>query len=397
MTLIELLVAMGIGVGVVLAVSTLLAAGENHKRTTTSTNDADQTGTYAFYALDKAVRSAGSAIAETAYPSDRGVLGCRLNAGTAGNAGVFLPRAGAFPAPFSTNFLNSATNTLRVAPVLIAYHGSDNNTSDVLVVMSGAGTAGGVSRAIYGAGSATSLVLENAVAFSQYDLVLVSQPVSSPALPECLLEEVAAVNPTSLTLTNSSTYPYYTTGSTTTISTLAGSTASYVTPLGNASANNVQFTLYGVSTNNVLYSYDLLQNLNLVQGTGGDVAQAITDGVMRMNAIYGVATTANPGVFNGWASPSDTADGYDIATVMKTPATIRNIICVRIALMVRGEYYDKNTVSPSTITLFNGLKDINGNSLAIPVTSLDQHYRYREFEFTVPLRNMLILAGATGS
>ncbi len=51
MTLIELLVAMVIGVGVVLTVSTLLVTGENHKRTTTSTNDADQAGSYAFYAL----------------------------------------------------------------------------------------------------------------------------------------------------------------------------------------------------------------------------------------------------------------------------------------------------------------------------------------------------------
>src|SRR5580698_4895662 len=99
MTLVELLVAMAMGLAVTLVVSTLLVAGENHKRTTTSTNDADQTGAYAFHALDRAIRGAGSAIAESAFPADRGVLGCRLNM----DAGL-LPRATAFPMPFDLQF-----------------------------------------------------------------------------------------------------------------------------------------------------------------------------------------------------------------------------------------------------------------------------------------------------
>lgn len=86
MTLVELLVAMVIGLGVTLAVASLLVAGENHKRTTTSTNDADQTGAYAVHALDRALRGAGSAIAESA---DFGALGCLLNVF---NGAKILPR-----------------------------------------------------------------------------------------------------------------------------------------------------------------------------------------------------------------------------------------------------------------------------------------------------------------
>jgi type IV pilus assembly protein PilW len=75
---------------------------------------------------------------------------------------------------------------------------------------------------------------------------------------------------------------------------------------------------------------------------------------------------------------------------------MRQIISVRIALVVRGEYYDKNTVSPATLTLFNGLVNGGGTSLqqTVNLSANDQHYRYRVFEFTVPLRNMLVLAGA---
>jgi type IV pilus assembly protein PilW len=383
MTLVELLVAMVIGLGVTLAVSTLLVAGENHKRTTTSTNDAEQTGAFAFYALDRALRGAGSAIAESAYPSDRGVLGCRLNAGS------FLPRATAFPAPFATAFLGGAPSTLRVAPLLIGKGQSDNTASDALVVMGGSGAAGGVSRAINGTGSATSLILESTVGFSQYDMALVSQSGTT----DCLLEEVSSISsPPTLALSN--TYPYYTAGSTTALSTLAASTASYVTPIGNAQANNVQFQLFGVGTNDTLYSYDLLQNQLQVQGTGTDTSQAIADGVVQMNAIYGIEGTATPGVIGTWAGPGDV--GYDINTVMITPATMETIIAVRVALVVRGEYYDKNPVSPTSLVIFNGYTNGAGTALSktIALNSTAQHYRYRVFEFTVPLRNMLLLAGA---
>jgi type IV pilus assembly protein PilW len=390
MTLIELLVAMAIGVGVVLVVSTLLFAVENHKRTTTSTNDADQAGAYTFHALDKALRNAGSAIAESTY-AGAGVLGCRLNATT------ILPAA-SLPPPFSnTTFLPAASN-LRVAPVLIGRNMSDSAASDVIVVMGGAGAAGGVSRAINGAGSSTSLILQSVTGFSTSgnplgDLVLVSQP----GVTDCLVEEVATISGTTL---NVGATPYYTaSASTTTLLTLSSSTLSYVTPLGNAAVNNAQFALFGVGTNYTLYSYDLLQNQLLIGGNGGNTSEAITDGVVQMNAIYGIQSTSNPGVLYGWVSPGGTPDaGYDINTVMAAPTTLMaSIIAVRVAIVVRGEYYDKAVVSPSSLTIFSGYTDNAGNSLSqtvnLATVTGGQHYRYRVFEFTVPLRNMLLMAG----
>jgi type IV pilus assembly protein PilW len=309
-----------------------------------------------------------------------------------------MPRTSPYPAPFSNYFLGGGAPTaLRVAPVLIGAGQSDNNKSDVLVVMGASGGAGGVTRSVYGSGSSTSLVLENTVGFNPYDVVLVSQSGTT----DCLLEEVIFVNTSSLTL--GSTY-YTSTAATTNIASLSASTASAVTPLGNmglppaTSPNNVQFTLYGVGTNNTLYSYDLLQYQNLASGSGGgDVSQSIADQVIQMNAIYGVATTATPSIFNNWANPADTGHGYDINTVMTTPATQKLIVSVRVAIVVRGEYYDKKVVSPASLTLFNGLVDGYGNSLAKTVSlttaSTGQNYRYRVFEFTVPLRDLILLAG----
>lgn len=380
MTLVELLVSLVIGLGVTLSVATLLVVAENHKRTTTSTNDADQTGTYAFHSLDRAIRGAGSALIESVYPTDRGIMGCKLNVAS------ILPRSTAFPAPFSLNFLTGSTANLRVAPVLIGPAMSDDGKSDVIVIMGGSGAAGGVSRAEYGTGSTTSLVLENSVGFSLNDLVLVSQP----GVTDCLMEQVTGISsPPNLTIGPAT---YYTTGSTTTLATLAGSTSSYVTPLGNATANNVQFQMYGVGANNVLYSYDLLQNAKLVQSVGADTAQAITDGVVQMNALYGIASSTNSAIIGKWKAPTET--GYDITTVMTTPAVMESVLAIRVALVVRGEYYDKN-YTPAALTLFNNCVDSDTSaSLAQAVTGLQAGYRYRVFEFTIPVRNSLILAQA---
>ena len=59
-SLIELLVAMIIGLIVSLAVYTVLTTFEERKRTSTSVNDISQSNTYALYLLDKKLRSAGS-------------------------------------------------------------------------------------------------------------------------------------------------------------------------------------------------------------------------------------------------------------------------------------------------------------------------------------------------
>jgi type IV pilus assembly protein PilW len=390
MTLVELLVAMTIGLGITLAISSVLIASENHKRTTTSTNDAQQSGSYAYYALDKALRGAGSAIAESAFPTDVGVLGCHLNAaGILGAAG--LPP---FPAPFA-GFLGGAASTLTVAPVLIGKSQSLGG-SDIIMVMGGSGSAGGVSRQITGGGSATTATLDNTVGFAPNDLVMVSQS----GVPDCLVEEVATIATPTLNLGGAY---YIATGGATSMVTLASSTSTYITPLGNAAANNVQFMLFGVDNNRTLYSYDLLQNLHLVGGAA-DAAQAVADGVVQMSALYGIDIDGD-GIQDQWADPGD-AGNWDIATVMNSPTKMKQIVSVRIALVVRGENYDLNGGTPAlpnpvtkAYTYFTNIRSgpcCAGTSLTQTVNLLgvDRQFRYRVFEFTVPLRNMLLLAGA---
>lgn len=367
LSLIELLVAMVIGLIVTLAVTSVITVGEGKRRTTTSTNDMDQAGAYAAYLLDRAVRSAGSSLTQSTQPTDRGVFGCKLNAAS------LLP-ASAFPAPFAKNF--KSASDLRVAPVLIAKNQSDAG-SDVLVVMGGDAVAGGVPRGLTDPGSANTLSMDNTVGISTDDLVLVSQNGTT----DCLLEQVSGTSTKVLTLGGT----YYTAGKSTALETLAASTSTYVTPLGNPKNGNIQFQLFGVGDNRTLYGYDLLQ----VGGT--TTAQALADSVIEMHALYGLDTSGD-GILDAWADPG--ATGYDIATVMTTTATIKQIVAVRVALVMRSASKERDIVSANSLTLFADAVDASKKSLAqtVKLTGADDtYYRYRVVDFTVPLRNMLLL------
>lgn len=382
-TLIELMVAVIIGLVVTLAVTSLLIFSESSKRTTTATNDMGQTGAYAAYVLDRAVRGAGSGFTQSW--SLAGAFGCRLNATLPGTPN--LPRSTAFPAPFATAFLGGASGSanLRVAPVLIGKSQSDAG-SDVLVVMGGTASSGDVPRLILSSGKSSNILrLDSTTGLAEGDLGL----VSASGTTDCLLEQVHASTAFADTSGNDAlplggTY-YTASGSTTSLATLAASGSAYFTPLGNVNAGNTQFQMFGVGSNNTLYSYDLLMS------NGTDASQAIADGVAEMHALYGLDTNAD-GVLDTWVDPG--AAGYDIATLMATPAKARQVVAVRIALVLRSANYEKENAngelpSPASLTLFKDLA--TSLQQTISFSTSEQHFRHRVVESTIPLRNVLLL------
>ncbi|MDI3381099.1 PilW family protein [Xenophilus aerolatus] len=389
LTLVELLVAITIGLVLTLAVTGIVVVSESHRRSMTAVNDANQSGAYAASVLDLAVRSAGSGFVQAA---DQGAFGCQLSA-----TGE-LPRATPFPAPFTNSFLAGKTSSLRLAPVLIAKNQSDAG-SDVLVVMRGNGAAGDVPRRITSPGDAVTLKLDATTAFNANDLVLVSRAGTG----DCLIEQVASVGTGALNLGG----PYYTaSGPNTPLSSFAADLSSYVTPLGNTGSASAPFQLFGVGANNTLYAYDL------PRPTTADESQALANDVMELHAVYGLDSDGD-GRLDSWASPDATGNpaetampGYDIDTVMANPAKMKRIVAVRLALVLRDTQYekgdsqsDKGMVAPMTLSYFTDLKNSAGASLAGTTTlatdpTVDveaRHYRYRVVETTIPLRNMLIL------
>ncbi|HEU4460942.1 MAG TPA: PilW family protein [Methylibium sp.] len=383
-SLIELMVSVTIGLVVTLAVFGVLAASEARKRNATSLNDINQSGVYATYILDRAIRSAGTGFAQ-AWPQ---IGGCRVNA-TLRDAGGGVdigawPRAGALPAPFA-----GVPQTLRLAPV-IAFRNASAAGSDVIQVMNTSGGFGEAPPEI-GPGSLTSLrvVLPNSIGIRANDLLLVA------GSGECQLTQVAAAKP--LCAGDPTAAPgtacapvvefagrYHNASGTGFASVSAG--RGFAVPLGNATTNPPQLMLYGVGANSTLFSYDTL----LIDGN--DAAQPVAENVRALYAAY----ATDPGVLDGtivWQAPTATGawSGASLSNGSAASNTLlREIVAVRIGVVMRSSLVEREDVAPASLTLFSDLPAGVQRTLDLTGAGESRRQRHRVVEVTVPLRNFLL-------
>jgi len=408
-SLIELLVAMAIGLVVTLAVTSVLIRSEGSKRSSTSVNEINQTGAYTAFVLDRVIRSAGSGFSQRWSE----VYGCLLDVSKAGSAVLPVPATIAASSAFRSITASPTPLPVRLAPLII---GKDlaNTTGtgaevrgDVLLVM--AGSAGvGESPQQVNAGSvsvATSppqLLLQNTLGYATNDLVLLSDTGVSAG---CMMQQVGTHAATDYGQVLPLAGDYYkANGTNVALTNFGGSTIAL--QMGSSTTNRPQFFAYSVGENRTLFSYDLLNPLP----TGGvdnrpDVA--IADNVVEMRAVYGLDTTSPPdGIIDGWVP----ATGNFAASVLTNGSVnsrnlLRQIIAVRVGLILRTSLQERAAATiasgataqetfqqPSTasLTLFEGLTDINGGSLSYTrsVTGGDALYRYRPVDVTIPLRNV---------
>ncbi|GAA5157925.1 PilW family protein [Viridibacterium curvum] len=428
MTLIELLVAMIIGVVVSLAIFAVLSASEGRKRTTTSVNDINQSGNYSMYVVEKLLRSAGSGYSSgvtisgfpTAYP-----FGCAVYSKNA--AGQVLPVPSTLPAPFAA--LDSGTGTkglFRLAPVLIIPGGTtpsiSGGQSDVLVIMAGASGGAQVATNFSNFPTASSLLLGNVIDFAANDVVMIAdaQGKSTGVRQDCMIQQVASGTPSGTTLNLGGDY-YGGTIGTATITNY--SDQSGVFNLGNVkNGNPPTFALLGVGDNNTLYSYDLIR-------TTTDPLVPVADGVFEMHARYGIDTSGD-GTIDQWVAPDVTTGDYTIANLMagneKASDSIRRIKAVRVGLILRTSLPERTDaaagvfVAENQVQMFKDLATYSASSASSAssaassgassssssagtcaasktgdliftrcLTDAERAYRYRVIEATIPLRNML--------
>ena len=382
MTLIELMVALLIGMILTLAVFTVMATFEGKRRTLNSNADLDQAGTLAMFQLDRWVRSAGTGFAQAnAY-----AYGCVLYAAKSNSR--LLPVSGTLAAPFASVNPGSA-GVFRLAPLLIlpdqTTPGVSGKTSDALVLMSAGAGNGNVPTAFSAAAASSLLTLINTVPFSASDLVLLAdkQPTSAGVVSPCLLTQAGTGVSGGATTTMALGGNWYqSTIDTRSVTDYKDPTSAVAIDLGNPASTGLEpsFQLVGVGDHNTLYSYDLLK----VTDTP---LQGRAQGVFEMHALYGVDTN-NDGLVDTWVSPSTSP--YTVAELSagtSTAATLlKNIRAVRVGLILRTSLPEKDVVNTGTsLTLFSDL----GGTLTYTraLSSDEQHYRYRTIEATIPLRN----------
>lgn len=368
-TLVELLVAVTIGLALVLAVTLMLTRYESGRRSMTALNDSSIGGAYVSYLLDRTVRSAGSGFMQSWLVAG----GCRVLASRSGTD--ILPSPGAFPAPFA-----SVGQTVRLAPVVV-HAGAGTDGSDVLAVLTGSSGLGETPIPVQpGSVTASELRIPATVGLAGGDLVMVYQDRAN-----CLIQEIEAgfAGAADQELPLDGTYADADIAGVA-LNTLGATEPAFLVPLGSTGASRPLFQLIGVAANATLVSYDLLR----IDGT--DTVTPIADGVADLRVLYGVDTSGD-GRVDSWQSPAaagwtaaELQDGSELARVR-----LGQILALRIGLITRTQMPEREAVSPASLVLFDDL----GEDLRIERDLSDEErlLRWRTLDFTVPLRNSLLL------
>lgn len=380
-SLIELLVAMVIGLVVSMAIYGVLASSEGRKRTTTSVNDIDQTGSFSAYQFDKFIRSAGAGFTGGSVGSEafRYTYGCQLRAA---NGGAQVIPSGGYAAPF-----DATPAALRLLPILILDGVAPNGGGDEIIAMSGNGGLAEVASNLSANPSVNALNVKNVAAFRANDVLLVA---STTAFSPCMLEQVNSTFDTSnlANLVGVTSLPL---AGNLYMQTIAGTDLTSYT--SSAVALNLgstpYFNAFAVGDNNVLYRYDLLspastdpkKNLNPV---------VAAEGVYQMHAIYGVMNLTTCAL--SWQAPTGaySAASLNAGTAAAT-AAMASIRAIKIGIVMKSALPEKGAVSGASIKLFD--------TTPIPVTVKlsPTNYRYRVFETTIPIRNTILIRNTTNA
>lgn len=379
-SLIELMVSLVIGMGLIITMGLLSNKFETSKREQATSSDLSATSAFLSYDLDRQIRSAGSGF--TSGFAD--TFTCQLTASRSNTQ--ILPAPAALPAPF-----DSVPQTLTLVPLAVL-PATTTTDSDIIQIMTATGGVGEVSTQLLPNSVATNLMrLTSTVGIEANDLLLITEQ-GRP----CMVEQVSSSYVTSTDTVNlAGTYFASVINGQALNDRATGATANAKAfIIGNATNGSAPlFHLLGVNTSNQLVRYDLLNFVN--GGTGGNQPVPMTDGVMMMRTLYGVDNDGN-GTVDAWVRPG--TGSFTFANVTTNAAIARQVIAVKIAMVLRSDTVETQSsnsattttrstfnVAPATLALFTS----QPTTLQTTYTVTDRQRRHVVVEFTVPLRNLL--------
>ena len=348
--LIEIMVAMVIGMFGIIVMMQVLTTFEGQKRSTTGGSDAQNVGAIALYNVQRDIQQSGYGLSSLTS------LGC----------GLTLPNG----------VVLSSLAPVTINPAVIT--GQDANTDTLLVVYSNTDSP------IEGNGvtsqpSQNTYAVQTASSFKVGDYIY-ALPKNRPAPCNLTVEQVNAVN-----------LPYEVVVPTG----MAGAVKGSLFNLG----KTLKILAYAVRNKNLtLCDYTANNCGDATKNTNSTVWVPIANNIVSLKAQYGRQDPAS-GVING------IIDTYDITTPSIASATLScdwlRISALRIALVARSTQFEKGIVTNATknITFPNNApkwsgwatNPILGAGTLGPDTQIDEnwkHYRYKVFETTVPLRNV---------
>lgn len=345
-SLIELMVSVVLGMIGILVVMQVFALAEERRRTTTSGSDAQMNGLIAGYTLQRDIAMAGFGTS---------LMGCTtINTWNE----TATPQQG----------------TLSALPVKITQNTPTGTTNDELRILYSSSGFGAIPATIQQAMPSSSAIfrVDAGIGFSQGDLVVVAQPGINCSRVQ-LTQDGQATGTANVTGPGTMWNLQHNPGGVYTYNPPGGSN---IFPTGGYGVGAKAFNL-GKMVNRAYYveNNSLMMRDLLLPGSATNPLK-LADGVFALRAQYG-RDTDNDGIVNSW-------DNTD-------PTDPKHLIAVRYAIVTRsGQYEKEQLTTATTLTLWNG-----GPTVALlpdPQTDpnlQDQHYRYKIYQTTVPLRNAI--------
>jgi type IV pilus assembly protein PilW len=368
LSLLELLVAMAIGLIGIVIISQVFIVNENYKRSTTSAGGAQTNGALALFSIERDARMAGWGISWSA------ALACSSIQWYYDGAYSNPPQAG------------GTLPALSVAPVVITDGGAG---ADTLTIMYGSSAERVIPATLSKITPAISIDLEidNSQGFQDTpgDLVIVAQGTTCSLLQ--VTNETAGKiqrNPGVSGRFNppgGGLLPAYNAGA---------QLFNLGRPTVNVYAiNSGSLRLQGMFTapsSNVVPSYN-----------DATTATTVVDGIVDLQAQYGKDNGVNNGtVVQAAYAPNDgRVDRYDNVTPANGTEW-QQVLSIRLAVLARSDHYERPQPagSPCTATTnTNAPTWVGGSFPALGDLSNTANparcYTYRVFETVVPLRNMI--------
>lgn len=358
-TLVELMVAVVIGLLATLVIAQVMIFSEGHKRTTTAGSDAQVNGALALYTLQRDIQMAGYGFA-----SSPDLIGCPIKARYNG-ADI---ATGAAPPTFPT----------ALVPVVIDATDAQHNTIRVL------------------ASSKSTYSVPTRVIAPSYDPSLEAKKYAFPVNSELGVEGgdlmLAAKNGTTtcevfrVSVTPATAQQIDRKDDDAGWNPVGFPTAVYGDGDAIVNLGTLVDNTYAIGAGNALQ-----QTRFVLSDAGAPSYTAPTElfpNVVNLQAFYGKDTDGDGSI-----------DTYDKVTPT-TPAGWQQVLAVRIALVARSAHYEKDEVTTAnplwtvgdTPAMTPAPADCaTGKCVTLQVDTLAdwKHYRYKVFDTVIPLRNMV--------
>ncbi|MDO8596027.1 MAG: PilW family protein [Sulfuricaulis sp.] len=335
-SLVEIMIAVVVGMLGILIIMQVFLVAEGQKRTTTGGADAQENALMTMFTLEREFRIAGLGLVVGPPPVGVGMDCTTVNSYNGAAAYSFSPW-----------------------PVTIA-RDTPAAGSDRITVVYSTSAFGNIPTTLkaQAPNSNIAFTVANGDGFEVGNLVIVSEPGM-----DCTVAQISATK-----VASGSYWDLAHTG-------LTYNPGGNNFPPSGYNADTSRLTNMGSMVNHEYYVANnnlMMRDVNLPNSATNPIA--LVSGVVSIRAQYGRDTTVPP---DGWVDVWDNTN----------PASATDVVAVRFAVVARSGQLENTAVSPATLVLWNGGTTANGGAITLDATA--RTYRYKTYQTTIPLRNVI--------